>query len=48
VLPRTALSPDTVHHFENELRQSPVAAHARLNIYPDGGVARLRLFGIAG
>ena len=48
VLPRTALLPDTDHHFEKELRQSPVATHARLNIYPDGGVARLRLFGIAG
>ena len=48
VLPRTALSPDAVHQFERELREGPVATHARFNIYPDGGVARLRLFGIAG
>lgn len=42
VLPRTRLQPDTRHRF-------PVAArelrHLRLDIYPDGGMARLRLYG---
>ena len=43
VLPNTRLEPDTRHLFPAQ----PVvpATHARLNIYPDGGVARLRLLG---
>jgi allantoicase len=45
ILPRTPLRPDAVHHFEEEVVAAPAATHARLNIYPDGGVARLRLFG---
>jgi allantoicase len=47
ILPQTALSPDAVHRFE-EVREARPATHARLNIYPDGGVARLRLFGVVG
>jgi allantoicase len=47
-LPQTALSPDAVHRFEREVRDAAPATHARLNIYPDGGVARLRLFGVVG
>ncbi len=39
------LGPDTVHVFEKELRDPRPATHARFRIYPDGGVARLRLFG---
>jgi allantoicase len=39
------LEPDRLHRFEAELRPVGPATHARLNIYPDGGVARLRLFG---
>ena len=31
--------------FEKELRAPGEATHVRLNIYPDGGVARLRIFG---
>ena len=43
VLARTTLSGDT-HHFlaiDNER----VWTHVRLHIYPDGGIARLRIFG---
>jgi len=40
------LSPDEVHVFEAEVRPSAAATHARFHIYPDGGVARLRLFGV--
>jgi len=47
LMPRTALLPDTRHVFEGELQPSPPVTHVRLNIYPDGGVARLRLFGRA-
>lgn len=40
-----ALLPDTRHVFEPELGALAGVTHVRLNIYPDGGVARLRLFG---
>ena len=43
LLPRTALQPDTRHRLRVE-PQRPVDG-ARLNVYPDGGVARLRLVG---
>src|SRR5262249_2468507 len=33
------------HLFERELAARGPFTHMRLNIYPDGGVARLRLFG---
>jgi allantoicase len=42
LLPRTALKADARHQFE--VTGQP-ATHARLAIYPDGGIARLRLFG---
>jgi len=49
LLPEAKLSPDALHRFEPELRDAGRATHARLNIFPDGGVSRLRLFGkIAG
>jgi allantoicase len=39
------LEADTVRQFESEFQASPAATHVRLNIYPDGGVSRLRVFG---
>ena len=45
LLPRTPLEPHARHLFEDELRPIGNVTHARLNIFPDGGVARLRLFG---
>jgi allantoicase len=45
LLPRKPLEPHARHRWEG-LRARP-ATHVRLNIYPDGGVARLRLFGRA-
>jgi allantoicase len=42
LLPRTRLQPDTVHRFRAD---SDPVTHVRLNIHPDGGVARLRLHG---
>jgi allantoicase len=42
LLPRTALEADAQHGFD--VSGDP-ATHARLAIYPDGGIARLRLFG---
>lgn len=45
VLPRTKLEAHATHVFETELAQLGSISHARLNIFPDGGIARLRLFG---
>ena len=45
LLPRTALQPDTLHAFEDELADVGAATHVRLNIFPDGGISRLRVFG---
>lgn len=55
LLPKTALRPHTLHVFESELalagaspgaegKAAGPAAYARLNIFPDGGVSRLRLW----
>lgn len=43
LLPRTALQPDTRHRVL--LDAAAPATHVRLDIYPDGGMARLRLWG---
>ena len=45
LLPETKLGPDAVHRFAEQLNDIGVVSHARLDIYPDGGVSRLRLFG---
>jgi allantoicase len=46
VLPDTKLHPDNLHRFEPEIVPGLLASHVRLNIYPDGGVSRFRVFGI--
>jgi allantoicase len=43
LLPRTALLPDTPHRFR--LPSAPAVTHVRLDVFPDGGIARLRLHG---
>jgi allantoicase len=43
ILPRTRLQPDTRHRFPIE--SGAAATHVRLDVYPDGGMARLRLYG---
>ncbi|MFE3599447.1 allantoicase [Streptomyces sp. NPDC059142] len=43
ILPRTRLQPDTNHRFV--LPAPAVATDVRIDIYPDGGISRLRLFG---
>jgi allantoicase len=42
LLPRTALQPDTRHRFR--VPAAPLT-HVRVDVYPDGGMARLRLHG---
>jgi allantoicase len=43
ILPRTKLEAHTRHTFT--LSAGEAVTHARINIFPDGGVARLRLYG---
>jgi allantoicase len=45
ILPRTKLQADSLHTYGKELIDGGEATHARFHIYPDGGVARLRIFG---
>jgi len=45
LLPNTKLEPHTRHSFIGELADLGDVTHARLNIFPDGGVSRLRLYG---
>ncbi|HET9290254.1 MAG TPA: allantoicase, partial [Actinomycetes bacterium] len=43
LLPRTRLQPDTRHLFR--LPAAGEVTGARLDVYPDGGMARVRLYG---
>ena len=45
VLARTKLQAHTRHFFDQELTDVGVASHLRFNIFPDGGVSRLRVYG---
>jgi allantoicase len=45
VLPQSELQADTRHFFHVEPAAAAPARFARFNIFPDGGVSRLRLFG---
>lgn len=45
ILPRTKLQAHTRHFFENEVLDAGQVSHLRFNIFPDGGVSRLRVYG---
>jgi allantoicase len=45
LLPEQRLQMDHAHTFE--LDATPIVTHVRFNIFPDGGVSRLKLFGVA-
>ncbi len=45
LLPEQKLSADTEHEFEKEIINKSPFSHIRLNIFPDGGISRLRLWG---
>ena len=47
VLPRTKLQAHTRHFFIDELVSDGPFTHLRMNVYPDGGVSRLRVWGKA-
>jgi len=44
LLPQVKLAADKEHEFIEEIFDIGPVTHIRLNIYPDGGVSRLRLF----
>ncbi len=46
LLSRTRLQAHTRHRFEAELADAGPVTHVRLRVYPDGGVSRLRVFGV--
>lgn len=45
LLPQQKLSADHIHEFVSEVNTLGAITHVRLNIFPDGGVSRLRIFG---
>ncbi|MET0406075.1 MAG: allantoicase [Cystobacter sp.] len=45
ILPRTKLQASHRHFYEEELREKGPFTHVRLNIFPDGGISRLRIHG---
>lgn len=45
ILPKAKLTAHSEHVFAQELRRISPCTHVRLNIYPDGGVSRLRVYG---
>ena len=45
LLPNSKLQAHTRHVFVGEIKDCGAATHVRFNIFPDGGVSRLRLFG---
>lgn len=45
VLPRTRLQAHTRHLFEETVKDAGGVTHVRMQIYPDGGVSRLRVYG---
>ncbi len=45
LLPESKLQAHTLHVFSDEIKDCGVVTHVRFNIFPDGGVSRLRLYG---
>ena len=46
LLPRPPLRPHDRHLFSKDLRRIGPISHVRLNIFPDGGISRLRVHGL--
>ncbi|KAG0046694.1 Allantoicase [Gryganskiella cystojenkinii] len=45
ILPKVSLNPDSRHGFKLEQISTSFFTHVRFRMYPDGGVARLRVYG---
>lgn len=48
LLPQTKLKPHRRHFFEKQVQKLGPVSHVRLNIFPDGGVSRFRVYGTVG
>ena len=46
ILDKSKLQADNIHNYEVDDTSIEGVTHVRLNIYPDGGVSRLRIFGL--
>ena len=46
ILEKSKLKADNIHNYEVNDTSIKGVTHVRLNIYPDGGVSRLRIFGL--
>lgn len=47
LLPRTKLQAHTRHFFIDELVSDRPFTHVRVNVFPDGGISRMRVWGVA-
>jgi len=45
LLPEQPLQANHLHHYRQEIAELGAVSHVRLNIFPDGGISRLRLRG---
>jgi len=45
LLPREPLGPSRRHLFARQIASAAPVSHVRLNIFPDGGISRLRVYG---
>ncbi|USH05526.1 allantoicase [Grimontia kaedaensis] len=45
LLPSQKLSADAIHEFAEQVNNLGAISHVRVNIFPDGGISRVRLFG---
>ncbi len=48
LMPERKVGPDAEHRFRKSVNDIGPVTHVRLNIYPDGGVSRLRILGRLG
>jgi allantoicase len=46
IFPQSKLQADHEHYFEKEIVSKEPFTHVRLTIFPDGGVSRMRLWGV--
>jgi allantoicase len=45
LLKNTKLSANKTHKFKNSLMRKDKINHIKINIFPDGGISRFRIFG---
>jgi allantoicase len=46
ILPQSKLKGDQKHSFKKEIESKEAFTHVRLSIFPDGGISRMRVWGI--